>query len=279
MMMRPPRRTVLLVNMAVVGGAMATAQVPAPRVFEVVSVKPSDPNAMPPVPFLRPGRDLLTATNMTLRNLVQHAFSVEEFQVQHSEPWHASRRFDVVGKTMGVSSLPEMRAMLKSLLVERFKLSTHTEVREMPVVMLVRSRADRLGPGLKTTTVDCASTSETTRCGVTPFGGRGSFGLRGVGQPMAVIARLVSQTIRAQVRDQTGLTGLYDFEFAFDPQQLTGVAASFGGNMPSPGAPTETPQAPALDTALNEQLGLTLNRQRGDVEIVIIDSAAIPVSD
>jgi uncharacterized protein (TIGR03435 family) len=75
--------------------------------------------------------------------------------------------------------------------------------------------------------------------------------------------------------DKTGLTGLYEFELEFTPDQLP-------QGPPPPGAPPLPPidpNGPSIFTALQEQLGLKLDSQRGPVEVVVIDSVERPTPD
>ena len=63
--------------------------------------------------------------------------------------WATSERYDVVAKGATDGSKPngEQRAvMLQNMLIERFKLKTHTESRELPVYDLVLDSAT-LSPG------------------------------------------------------------------------------------------------------------------------------------
>jgi len=69
------------------------------------------------------------------------------------------------------------------------------------------------------------------------------------------------------VIDRTGLTGNFDIELQWTPDNLRSVAASAGGDGPS------------LFTALQEQLGLKLEAARGPVEYLVIDSAEQPTPD
>ena len=83
------------------------------------------------------------------------------------------------------------------------------------------------------------------------------------------------------MHDKTGLTGLYDWELRFDPQVLMAMLPQLGLNIP---ALARTPTArfadsPSLLTALQEQLGLKLDSQRGPVEVLVIDSAELPEPD
>ena len=77
--------------------------------------------------------------------------------------------------------------------------------------------------------------------------------------------------------DKTGLTGLYDFDLTIDLQTLMRLSADINGNE-SPVQPGLA-EAPALMTQLQEDLGLKLDSQRGPGEILVIDSAELPMPD
>ena len=69
------------------------------------------------------------------------------------------------------------------------------------------------------------------------------------------------------VLDRTGLTGNFDFELQWTPDDLRGGAANPVGDSPS------------IFAALREQLGLRLEPQRGPVEFLIVDSVERPTPD
>ena len=93
----------------------------------------------------------------------------------------------------------------------------------------------------------------------------------------AVIAAGASGRI---VLDRTGLTGSYDTNLTWTPDQLP---------QRPPGAPPDQalringadidPNGPSLFTAVQEQLGLKLDSQRGPVEMLVIDRAEKPVEN
>ena len=98
------------------------------------------------------------------------------------------------------------------------------------------------------------------------------------GQSMSAFANSLAQQVGRPVRDETGLTGAYDFALTFMPEG--GRGGPIG--TPPPGAPELPPidpHAPALTTALIEQLGLKLEPAKGPVEMIVIDSIDQPTED
>lgn len=96
------------------------------------------------------------------------------------------------------------------------------------------------------------------------------------GSPMAQVATSLSMFAGRIVLDKTGLTGNYDFTLAWTPDQMPG-----GGQRP-PGAPEPPPidpNGPSLFTAVQEQLGLKLDSQRGSVAVLVIDRAERPTEN
>jgi uncharacterized protein (TIGR03435 family) len=90
------------------------------------------------------------------------------------------------------------------------------------------------------------------------------------------------------VIDETGLKGKYDWTLQWTPDQgqsavfkggESGQAATFngdaGGHAPNSGPPPDT-AGPSIFTALQEQLGLKLESQKGPVEILVIDHVEKP---
>ena len=174
-----------------------------------------------------------------------------------------------------------MLPMVETLLVDRFKLVVHREMRDSPIYALVLARSDsRLGPELKPSSTDCVAwlaelrvrggapppPGSAVRCGIRFISGK----VIGNAMSIADLAGNLSGVAGRMVVDKTGLTGAYDFEMTFTPD-------------PAPGDGLNTPQTlsegGSLFTALQEQLGLKLEAQRGPVEFFVIDSAARPTED
>jgi uncharacterized protein (TIGR03435 family) len=290
----------------------------APASFEVTSIKPSNPNASGPlgaIPMVLPqGGGRFTASNMPLRLLVRMAYGVQDFQVVGGPSWQLSNKFDITANAPegATTATPDMLPLLKTLLADRFKLKTHIETRDMPIYSMVVARSDgKLGPSMKPSTSDCSNAAadaqkraeavarggigaiasmlpkpgETVKCAmmpaIDPANPAGGFGLRADGQPLMVITQLLTQVTGRKVQDKTGLTGLYDWELRFDPQVFMALLPQLGINAPGLGANDNPPASdnPSLLTALQEQLGLKLDSERGPVEVLVIDSAEIPQPD
>ena len=71
-----------------------------------------------------------------------------------------------------------------------------------------------------------------------------------------VIVSMLSQSLRSHVNDDTGLAGKYDFDL-FWSDRTTDAGES----------------GPDLVTAIQEQLGLKLERKKGSVEVIVVDHA------
>ena len=267
----------------------AQSPAPAEKSFEVATVKPNKTGDGRVMLGLQPG-GRFTATNVPFRMLMRQAFNVQEFQIIGGPDWTGSERFDVVAKAPdGETFTAEtMRPMLRALLIERFQLAYRNETRDMPVYALIKARGDgRLGPNLKPSATDCTAVmrgrrgggpppappqpGEKMECGFMIGPGRMNVG----GMPLSNLAQALSPMVGRIVLDRTELTGTFDYELTFAPEAL-------GGNPPPlvNGAPPPVdPNAPTLFTALQEQLGLKLDSQRGPVPVIVIDRVEPPIAD
>jgi Protein of unknown function (DUF3738) len=76
---------------------LVSAQTPAPA-FEVATIKPAAPNFDGHVHINYPPGDRFSATNITLRALMQWAYAMPETQILGGPPWLSSTRFDIQAK-------------------------------------------------------------------------------------------------------------------------------------------------------------------------------------
>ena len=270
-----------------------------PPQFEVASIKPNKSGDGRVMIGMQPG-GRFTATNVPLRMLIRNAYQLQDSQLVGGPDWITNERYDISAKAEdGVVSGPQppmgqpgpIQLMLRALLAERFKLVVHNEDREMPIFALVLNRPDgKLGPQLTKSDVDCAAMMGRGRGNgrgpipppepgqPMPCGIRIGFGNMAVGSaPMSQVAASLSQFAGRIVVDKTGLTGAYDMNLTWTPD-----------NMPQrpPGAPEPLvngvpidPNGPSLFTAVQEQLGLKLESQKAPIKVLVIDRAERPVEN
>jgi uncharacterized protein (TIGR03435 family) len=287
----------------------ATASSALSTVFEVASVRPSNPNPDPTNPLSQialmlpqPG-GRFTATNTPLRMLIMAAHELQQDQQLVGGPAELlSAKYDITARVAGTATFPvkELPQLLRSLLADRFKLTTHTETRELPVYDLVLARGDgRLGPDMRPSQSDCANRSDEVAtqqsaavakgdlasltgkpgpCMITTdtSGGPLNLMMRGDGQEIKQLIEQLSVLTGRTVRDKTGLTGRYDFAMKMDIQMVLALAKRMGANIPAAAANIPSADGSSLMTALDEQLGLKLESARGAVPVVVIDSVQAP---
>ena len=253
--------------------------------FEVASIKPNKSGDRG-VRIMFPSGTRFTATNVALRMLIRVAYGVQEFQISGGPDWLNSEKYDIEAKAEASSPNDDMfkmtedqrnagmerrKLMIQALLAERFKLTLHRETKELPVYALLIAKngpkvqqaagadlappdlKDAKGPGLK---------GEGMRMG------RGD--LSGQAVEMRFLAEGLSNQLGRTVLDKTGLKGAYNFTLKWTPDESQGPMFK----PPGEGAPPPPdPSGPSLFTAIQEQLGLKLDSQKGPVEILVIDHA------
>ena len=255
-----------------------------PSHFEVASVKRHRANddLMFALQFHEGGR--FTSTG-SLRMLIRTAYSVQERQLEGGPAWADRDLYDITAQADGKATPDAMRQMLRTLLAERFSLRLRSEHREMPVYGLVVVKQGRLNA----TTVDCDAVAARARrdtpppapspgerppCGVWFAPGRLVAG----GLTMTALATNLSQWTDRVVIDRTELRGSYDVELRWAPDHLPSVPTPLSTSDSFSVASTAL-NAPALPIALEEQLGLRLEAQRGLGEVLVIEEIDRPMPD
>jgi uncharacterized protein (TIGR03435 family) len=249
--------------------------------FEVASIKPTSRLDFglrrPPSP------DRFLRQSITLSLLLGYAYDLSAFQVEGGDEWTRTSRFDVEAKAAERPTADQMRTMVKRLLAERFHLKVHTETRELPRYELLKARTDgRLGDKLQPSNLDCAAIASAPDyklpSGLTARGeappcvvmlrvnnsGPPTITMRGTS--ISRLTRVVQDRAGRVVIDKTGLVGAYDIDFETELPSM-------------PGQPTPPREALSLFTALEEQLGLKLESERGPVEVLVIDHVERPTPD
>jgi bla regulator protein BlaR1 len=214
--------------------------------FEVVSVKPSGPDYQGM--FIKPqqggGIRILGAT---VKNLISIAYNVREFQIVGAPAWAGTEHFDIEAHSPSGANQREMLPRMQSLLADRFHLRVRREDKEQNIYALTVAKS---GSKLREPAPDEQSLIRG-RPGV----------ITGTNTGMAMLVLNLSSQLGKSVVDLTGLTGKYDFKLEWTTD-----------NAPA----TDQDRGPTLFTALQEQLGLRLDAQRGVVHMLVIDKVERP---
>jgi uncharacterized protein (TIGR03435 family) len=206
--------------------------------FEVASIRIVPESKRGYTSISPPGAAMFTARNVTLAVLIGMAFGVDASQISGKQL--GSEEYDVTAKPQGDAGLTyeQLKPPLQQLLQERFHLTSHHETKTSQGYALVIAKG---GPKLH------ASTGGSAQPYIFPGG------LRGEDIPMPVLAALLARPLRCPVVDNTKLKGNYDIKLDYAPDEVT-----------------DSP-LPSIFTAVQEDLGLKLERQKVPVEMLVID--------
>lgn len=293
----------LVLGLAVV--LSASAQTPV--AFEVASVRPAAPRGPDErvivVKTGGPGStdpERVRYRDIDLRNLLLEAYGVPVDQLAIPD-WVKTERYDIMAKIPPDTTKERYAEMLRSLLVERFRIASHTEKRDFTAYDLVVAKG-----GLKMK-VSTAEPPPPPARGPTPadpaaaaaqfdqlfaqarakgpardadgfpalpdnniatantVGNNSGTKTNARGQTMPQIVTIIQRGLGggARVTDQTGLTGRYDFKLQY----------SRPVNAAAPGAanPDAEDPLPDLPTAVQSQLGLKLEKGTVQLEVLVID--------
>jgi uncharacterized protein (TIGR03435 family) len=256
---------------ALIAGSVAAlaAQSPEPS-FEVASIKRNVAGTFPVGPEAREGGSFV-ATNVTLARLVEFVYDLPQFRVVGGLDWVRRDRFNVEARAGRDASAEEIKRMVLTMLKGRFQLVIRQEQRQLPIYTLLVARGDkRLGPNLRPSPPGCPEPAGFGKMDErrTPNGG---VETHRTCAPMAVLVSSLASALQSPVEDKTGLTGLWDSDLSYTGERRRGVSADAAARDPN--------EAPALFTALQEQLGLKLEQGRGPVDVQAIVSAAQPTEN
>jgi uncharacterized protein (TIGR03435 family) len=256
----------------------ASIKVPA---YEVVSIKPHKDEDKFGGSMSRSMPDGFTATGMTLQMLIRGAYDKEENEILEAPGWFKSEKYDIKAKIddadiEAFKKLDREQAntmrdrMMQGMLADRFKLTLHHETREWPIYALVVAKS---GSKLQD------SKPENHKEGYSMRVSRGEMSAQGA--PVSSIVRFLSGQLGHHVIDKTGLTGKYDYILKWAPEEgeRNMFPAAPGGNAGSAALPAPDSNGPSIFTALQEQLGLKLESQKGPVDVLVIDHAEKSTAD
>lgn len=265
-----------------------TSPAPDRPSFEVASIKPSKSDERGTYLRRQPG-GLYRATNVPLRALIASAY-LNQFppkgeRIVGGPGWIDTEHFDIEAKAKGNPSAEQVNLMAQSLLEDRFKLVVYHESRQLPIYALVLSKAGKTGPQLVEHSDNAKCADPAAGPPPPPAAGEavpafcgGFFMMRGGGAlqesgnkiTMDMLAQFLGQSVDRTVVDRTGLSGVFDFTLEFAPELGPGSQSGATASASDPSVP------PSIFTALQEQLGLKLESQKGPVDVLVIDHVEQP---
>jgi uncharacterized protein (TIGR03435 family) len=246
-------RIVTLTVAALCAVTVVGAQQAPPLRFDVASVKPSD----------NTGRYSFTNVpgggfrgSLPLEWLIGIAFDIRPFERIVGEPgWARTQWFDIDAKPARDVTADERKAMLRTLLEERFGLVWRKDptAKDMMWALTLAREDKQLGPGIRVS--ECVKVAgaipppserqlragQPVPCGVGLSDGVYAAG----GQSIRVLASTLQLALGEEIIDRTGLSGSFDFHVTLPRKGQT--AADVG--------------EPSIFTAIQEQLGMRLQRE------------------
>jgi uncharacterized protein (TIGR03435 family) len=224
--------------------------------FEVATVKPADPDDRNQG-FRLKGRVISVESN-TLTSIICFAYSIQKSQIINAPKWFDEQTWNIEGvaNVDGAPNWHQYRRMLQKLLFTRFGVRLHHDKRELSVYMLTTAKG---GPKLEKSKSDPDEPSDQSGHGI----GSQQY-MKFTNDSMIDFAQFMQLMVDKPVVDQTGLSGRYDFTLLWTPDVLRA---------------TEPDPAPALFTAVQEQLGLKLQATRALADVLVIDAATQPTQN
>ena len=234
----------------------------------------------------------------TIDMLLHMAFDVPRDRILNEPDWVRSSRIDLDAK-VAPDDAPKLKtltrqqqwAMIIPALEDRCALKFHHENRELDVSTLVVAKGgpkfkeapaadpDATMPGPKDRP---DSPDKPGSPGQPPAAppmmltmSQSGITVKGRGATIDSFVQMLSQQMGVTIVDKTGLTGKYDYELAWMPDEMN----LMGMPLPMPHGPPpqggseqpEQPTAPSIFAALPEQLGLKLETHKQSVDVIVID--------
>jgi uncharacterized protein (TIGR03435 family) len=189
-----------------------------------------------------------------------------ETRILGGPSWIDTTKFDIDAKADGSVDAQlhllssdagrwQKERMVQALLADRFKLVTHGETRELPIYALVVAKG---GPRFGAIQAN----------GTTINSGNGHIEVQ-ASNSVSVFAEELARVAGRVVVDKTGIQGRYDLMLKWTPDDSP--TAGLNGSTAAADA-----SGPSIFTALQEQLGLKLEPQKGPVQVLVIDHIEMP---
>lgn len=185
--------------------------------------------------------------NATLKDVIAWAYDVKLFQVSGPD-WLNTERYDIAAKAAGQSAEDQLRAMMQTLLADRFKLALHRATKETQAYVLVVGKG---GSKLVESKSDGDSDIQADQSRMLVTISR---------TPLSQLTDMLYMVLNTPVLDETGLTGKYDLNI--NVAKYVGMGAD--GSMDPVGL---------IQTALQDEMGLKLESRKVTLDMLVIDHA------
>jgi uncharacterized protein (TIGR03435 family) len=251
---RPKMRVAATVAIFLVAGTAVTQTPTAPR-FEVASIKLM-PQPRPGRPSLRVDPSRLDARQLSLAELIQHAYSVPWYQIVWKSAADSTGRkftapmpiYDVAATMPAGTSTDDVHLMLQSLLADRLNFRMHRENRDMPVY------AVRIAPGgLRVGKAD-PPPDQQYRTEMAPNEFRYHAKM-----PLSKLIELLRLELDRPMVDLTKLADSYDIDLRWPRIDTPGDMGPDPANMAT------------LFSAMEKQLGLLVEARKMPLDMLVID--------
>jgi uncharacterized protein (TIGR03435 family) len=259
---------------------------PRPTEFEVADLKPTAPDFRGMMLQIQPG-GRVNIHGVPLKFLIEQAWDLTDDMVDGIPKWMDSDRYDIVAKAPASDvDFDDVKTMLRALIMERFKLTTHTEDRPVTAYTLVafKPKMKKADPNSRIKYKEGPAADGKDPRDKNPILSRlVTCQNMSMAQFAEKLKDIAPGYIHTPVLDATGLEGGYDFTLSFSAVGLTRAPGGGPGGLPGPpGAPPTADVAAAasdpngavtLFEAIEKQLGLKLEAKKRPVPIFVIDHA------
>jgi bla regulator protein BlaR1 len=261
------------IGLGLLNAAAQSPNTPRPH-FDVVSIKRTPENTGPGADFSAMPGGRLHVRNNEIMNLIGNAYGLPQYRITGAPDWLTADRYDMEAKAEDAASRPQMMLMLQALLEDRFKLKVHRETREGPVYILsVAKGGSKLSLFKEGGCVDRSPGAVLPATESRPGCGNNWIRRSGVNLAwtatridMGGVAGALANIMRRNVIDKTGVTGFFDLNVELPPLQPEAGVSDL----------SVVDTGVSVFTVLREQLGLTLESGRGQVDYLVVDSVERP---
>ena len=267
-----------------------------PTEFEVADLKPSAPTnggRGGGQPDIKNGR--LYVPGITVKNLIMIGWDLNGDEMLSGAPkWLDDDHYDLLAKAPADVALGDLnpqargavpvnidalRPMIRSLVIERFQVASHTEDRPVNTFVLtaVKPKLTKADPTERSKWQEGSADDAKNNKNLNAALGRIVICTNvSMAQFAEMLPSMASGYVRTSVQNNTNLEGGWDFAFSFSPAgalQPSGPRGGGDGAAAAGGIPeaSEPSSAISLFEAIGKQLGLKLETVKRPMPVLVID--------